>query len=150
MTPKYFDDFAVGDRLESERLTVSEEDILAFAAQFDPQYFHLDPVRAVDGPFGGLVASGFHTLALSMGLFFRLGVIEEANLGSPGFEAVRWLMPLRPGDSIRQVAEVTALKPSRSKPDRGVVWMRHESFNQDDQTILRFNCMHMLRRRRNI
>lgn len=147
MTSRYFDDFAVGDKLESGRITVSEEDILAYAAQFDPQYFHLDPERAADGPFGGLVASGFHTLSLSMGLFFRLGVIEEANLGSPGFDNVRWLKPLRPGDSIRQIAEVRALKPSRSKPDRGVIWMRHETYNQLDQAILRFRCMHMLRRR---
>ena len=143
----YFDDFAVGQRFETAAKTVTEAEILDFALQFDPQPFHLDAKAARATQFGGLIASGFHTLSLSMSLFFRMRLLEGANLGSPGIDAVRWLKPMRPGDTVRQVAEVTALKPSTSKPDRGVIWMRHDTVDQAGEVIMTVDCMHMLRRR---
>ena len=147
MTVRYFDDFAIGDRFVTAAKTVTESEILRFAFEFDPQPFHIDAAAAAGTPFGGLIASGFHTLSLSMSLFFRLRLLERPNLGSPGIDEIRWLRPLRPGDTIHQVAEVTDLKRSTSKPDRGVIWMRHDTFNQQDEMIMRLRCMHMLRRR---
>lgn len=144
---RYFEDFAVDDRFETAGRTVTEADILRFAFEFDPQPFHIDAEYAARSQFGGLIASGFHTLSLSMSLFFRTGLLQASNIGSPGIDGVRWLAPLRPGDTIRQVAVVTRLKASASRPDRGVVWMRHDTLNQNGQVIMQVDCMHMLKRR---
>lgn len=147
MTALHFDDFYVGEKFETAEETVTEADIVGFARVFDPQPFHVDPQAAAGTHFGGLIASGFHTLSLSFALFFRLRLLEAANLGSPGMEDVRWIRPLRPGDRIHVVAEVTALRPSQSKPDRGVVWMRHDTLNQKGELVMSAMCMHMLKRR---
>jgi acyl dehydratase len=143
----FFEDLAVGQRYETAAITVSEADMLAFARQFDPQYFHVDPAAAGESAFGGLVASGLHTLALAMRLFFDLNLWERAIIGSPGMEHVRWLAPLRPGDTVRSVVEVSAVKHSRSKPDRGVVSTTHRTFNQHDELIFTATCLHMVRTR---
>ena len=140
----FLEDFAVGQRYETEPVSISEADIIAFARQFDPQYFHLDPAAAAKSSFGGLVASGLHTLSLTMRLFFELNLWERAILGSPGLEHVRWLIPLRPGDTVRTTVEISAVKRSRSKPDRGVVSTAHRAFNQHDQVILTMTCLHMV------
>jgi len=147
MTDLHFDDFYVGEKFETAEETVTEADIVGFARVFDPQPFHIDPQAAAGTHFGGLIASGFHTLSLSFALFFRLRLLEAANLGSPGMEDVRWIRPLRPGDRIHVVAEVTGLRPSQSKPDRGVVWMRHDTLNQKGELVMSAMCMHMLTRR---
>src|SRR5947209_16277371 len=143
----FFEDFAVGQRFETESIAVTEAEITAFARQFDPQYFHLDPAAAAKSAFGGLVASGLHTLSLTMRLFFELNLWERAIIGSPGLEHVRWLLPLRPGDTIRAPAEVVAVRRSASKPDRGIVSMHHRTFNQRDELIHATICLHMLRLR---
>jgi acyl dehydratase len=143
----FFEDFAVGQRYETPGITVSEADIIAFARQFDPQYFHLDPAAAAKSAFGGLVASGLQTLSLTMRLFFELNLWERAIIASPGMEDVRWLAPLRPGDTMRSVVEVSAVKRSHSKPDRGVVSTAHRVFNQHDQVIFTATCLHMVRAR---
>lgn len=140
----FFEDFAVGQRYETESNVVTEADIIGFARQFDPQYFHLDPAAATKSAFGGLVASGLHTLALTMRLFFELNLWERAIVGSPGLEHVRFLMPLRPGDTIRSTVEISAVKRSRSKPDRGVISTAHRAFNQHDQVIFTMTCLHMV------
>jgi acyl dehydratase len=126
---------------------VTEAQILEFARVYDPQPFHIDVEAAKATEFNGLIASGFHTLSLSFSLFFRLGVFARANLGSPGMEELRWLKPLRPNDTIRVEAEVMEVKPSHSKPDRGIVVMRHDTFNQRGELILTVNCLHRLKRR---
>jgi acyl dehydratase len=143
----FFEDFAVGQRYETAGITVSEADIIAFARQFDPQYFHLDPAAAAKSAFGGLVASGLHTLSLTMRLFFELNLWERAIIGSPGLEHVRWLLPLRPGDTMHTQVEISAVKQSRSKPDRGVVSTAHRAINQHDQVIFTATCLHMVRTR---
>ncbi|HLT78961.1 MAG TPA: MaoC family dehydratase [Ferrovibrio sp.] len=147
MTDLYFDDLYPGQRFVTPAVTISETQILDFARVYDPQPFHIDAVAATQTEFGGLIASGFQTLSLSFSLFFRLGIFSAANLGSPGMEEIRWLKPLRPGDTIHAEAEVIALKASQSKPDRGIVTMRHDSFNQDGALILTANCLHRLKRR---
>ena len=146
MQPLYFEDFYTGRKFESGGLTVTESEMLDFALKFDPQPFHLDAVAAKETQFGGLIASGFLTLSVSFSLFFRLRVVEQANLGSPGIEEVRWLKPMRPGDTVHVTAEVTAVRPSQSKPDRGVIWMRLDTYNQRGELIMTVNCMHMLMR----
>lgn len=143
----WFEDFLPGWKAETPAVTVTERDVADFALRFDPQPLHLDAEGAAKGPFEGLIASGFHTLSLSFSLFFRLGLLGESNLGSPGMEELRWLRPLRPGDTIHVGVEVTAVRASQSRTDRGVVWMRHDTFNQRGELILTVNCMHMLKRR---
>ena len=143
----FFEDFAVGQRYETEAVAVTEAEIIGFARQFDPQYFHLDPEAAAKSSFGGLVASGLHTLSLTMRLFFELNLWERAIIGSPGLEHVRFLMPLRPGDTIRSTVEISAVKRSRSKPDSGVISTAHRALNQHDQVIFTMTCLHMVRAR---
>ena len=140
----FFEDFAVGQRFETEGMTVTEADVITFAQQFDPQYFHLDPALAAKSAFGGLVASGLHTLSLTMRLFFDLNLWERAIIGSPGLEHVRWLIPLRPGDTIHSTVEISSVKRSRSKPDRGVISTAHRTINQHDQVILTMTCLHVV------
>ena len=147
MSDFYFDDMQVGQRFATADIEVSEADIIDFARRFDPQYFHLDPAAAAGSAFGGLIASGFHTLSLSFRLFFDLNLWQGAILGSPGLREVTWLKPLRPGDRIRGAIEVIDTKRSASKPDRGIVTTRHETFNQRDEIILTAICPHLLRAR---
>jgi len=143
----YLDDLRPGQRFETQSRTVTEADIIAFAKEFDPQYYHVDPVAAKTSAFGGLISSGFHTLSLSMRLFFDLNLWPEAIIASPGMEHVKWLKPMRPGDTIRAAAEVIDVRVSSSKPDRGIVIMDHSCWNQNDEMILTLRCAHMLRRR---
>lgn len=143
----WLDDFVTGIRIEAGSATVTEQEIVEFAGKFDPQYYHVDPVAAEKSAFGGLIGSGFHTLSLSFRLFFNLDLWSEAIIASPGMDNLKWLHPMRPGDTIRVAVEVIEVRPSRSKPDRGLVIMRHETWNQDDILILSVDCKHMLRRR---
>ncbi len=143
----FFDDFELGEQITTPAISVTEAQIIDFAMAFDPQPMHLNREAAKGSQFGDLIASGFHSMALAMGTFFRTRCIEAANIGSPGIDQVRWLKPLKPGDTIHQVATVTELRPSRSKPDRGVVRMMHETFNQDGELIMTMDVMHLMLRR---
>ncbi len=143
----YLDDLKAGQRFATGSITVSEAEIIAFAKQFDPQYYHIDPEAAKKSAFGGLIASGFHTLSLSFRLFFDLNLWPESVIASPGMDQVKWLKPMRPGDTISAAAEVVEVKASTSKPDRGVVIMDHPCWNQHNEMILTLRCAHMLRRR---
>lgn len=140
------DDFKVGDRFVSREHLVTEAEILDFGRRFDPQYFHTDPAAAAASPFGGLIASGFHMLALSFRLFFDLGILT-GNMASPGLDQVRWLKTLRPGDRIRQVAEVLSVAPSKSKPTHGRLRMRHATLNQHDEIVMTVECEHFIETR---
>ena len=132
----YFDDFKAGDELASPGATVTESQILDFALTFDPQPFHLDANAAAASPFGGLIASGFHTLALSFRLFWQTGALNDGSIGSPGIDEVRWLKPVRPGDTVRVVARVLETRRSTSKPDRGIVKLQYTTLNQHGETVL--------------
>lgn len=132
----YFDDFKAGDELASPGATVTEAQIIDFALSFDPQPFHLDVTAAAASPFGGLIASGFHTLALTFRLFWQTGALNEGSIGSPGIDELRWLKPVRPGDTLRVVARVLETRPSRSKPDRGVVRMQYTTTNQHGEVVM--------------
>lgn len=141
------DDLAPGMHFDTGAMTIGVDDIIGFARQFDPQYFHLDPDAAKTSAFGGLIASGLHTLSLSMRLFFDLSLWPRAIIGSPGMNEIRWVRPVFPDDTLVSRLRITDVTPSRSKPDRGVVTTRHETLNQHGETVLTFACLHMLRTR---
>jgi acyl dehydratase len=147
MTDRYFDDFEVGERFVSRGVTLSESQILDFAFAYDPQPFHLDLQAAEASPYGGLIASGFHTLVLAFRMFYQEKVINACCLGSPGMSELRWLAPVRPGDTLRSEAEVADKRPSRSKPDRGSVEMAFSVRNQRDEVVMTFRTTIMLARR---
>jgi len=147
MAERYFDDFKVGDKFTTATKTVTEEMIVEFAKVYDPQLFHIDPAAAQQTHFGGLIASGFQTLALGFRLIWDTGVFAACSMGSPGFDELRWLKPVRPGDTLRVEMEVTESRPSRSKPDRGIMRAAYRYVNQNGDAVLTFNSMHLLRRR---
>lgn len=134
-------------RFDGTPVMVTEDAIIAFAKQFDPQYYHVDPVAARRSEFGGLIASGFHSLNLCFRQFFDLNLWPNAVVASPGMSDLNWKAPLRPGDILTAAAEVIELRPSRSKPDRGVIVMRHTATNQTGREILSVICLHLVRRR---
>ncbi len=146
-TARWFDDIAAGERFVTGAATLSEAEIVAFAQRFDPQPIHVDAAYAATGPYGGLIASGFQTMALGFRLFYELGVLGEACIGGPGIDTVRFHRPARPGDSIHAVATVAEARPSRSKPDRGYVRMAYEVRNQRGEAVLSFEIVHILMRR---
>jgi acyl dehydratase len=117
----FLDELEIGDRFESKGMTLTEADIVGFARDWDPQPFHVDAEAAAGSHFGGLIASGFHTLALAFRMFYQTGAIIDANMGGPGIDELRWVAPVRPGDTLRVTAEVKEIVPSRSKPDRGLL-----------------------------
>lgn len=134
---RYFEDYAAGTVHEpDDTITVTEEDLLAFAKIYDPQSFHVDPVAAEEGPFNGLIASGWHTTALMMQLLARHYLSTVASLGSPGVDELRWLQPVRPGDSLRFRTEVLDTRRSKSDPSRGVVRAKVELIKQGDVPVL--------------
>jgi len=133
---RFFEDIKADQVYEFGTITVSEKDIIDFARQFDPQDFHLDPAKAASSLFGGIVASGWHTTAVVMRLYVDHYLSHVANLGSPGVEDIRWPNPLRPGDTLRIRVTILEARPSRSKPDRGIVRVRVEAINQTDNLVL--------------
>jgi len=134
---KYFEDFVVGEEIELGSVEVTQEAIIEFAEQFDPQPFHVDAEAARGTPFGGLIASGWHTCALYMRLLYDGMIRESSSQGSSGMEELRWLAPVRPGDTLRARYVVLDAQPSSTKPNRGTVMFRSEMLNQDDVVVLR-------------
>jgi acyl dehydratase len=131
-----FDDFEPGQVLELGSHTVSEDEIIEFARRFDPQPFHVDPVAAKASVFGGLIASGWHTGAMWMRLYVDSMLGAASAQGSPGIEELRWLAPVRPGDTLHGRLTVLDTTPSEQRPDRGTVRIRGEMVNQDGVTVL--------------
>ncbi len=132
MTDRYFEDYPPGSTAELGPITVSAEDVLAFARQYDPQPFHVDPDAAARSMYGGLIASGWHTCALMMRVLVTEGYLSPASsLGSPGIDDLRWLLPVRPGDRLTVRATVREARRSQSKPDRGIVRTLVQVINQD-------------------
>jgi acyl dehydratase len=146
MAERYFEDFTQGERIVSARATLSEALITEFARDYDPQPFHLDPQAAEESHFGGLIASGFQTMALAFRLFYQENQIAACSMGSPGMDKVRWHRPVRPGDAIRSEVEVRELRPSGSKPDRGYATLAYTVLNQDDEIVMTFTCTLIMRR----
>lgn len=147
MTSRYFEDWAEGDSFETRGMTVTESQIIDFAHRYDPQPMHLDREFAEAGPFGALIASGFHTLSVSFRLFYDMGYIAESNIIGLGMDELRWTAPVRPGDTLRCRVEILALRPSRSKPDRGTMTFKVTTRNQRGEDVMHFTSTCMLKRR---
>ena len=147
MTERYWEDFEVGERFAGPGISLSEAQILDFALMYDPQPFHIDREAAAESPFGGLIASGFQTLALGFRSFYQTGAINHASIGSPGFDELRWLKPVRPGDTLHTEIEVKSKRASKSKPDRGTLHLAWEVKNQRGETVLNLIAIQLLRRR---
>ncbi len=143
---RWFDDFKAGQRFDTEGYTFTESSIIDFALQYDPQYFHLDRERAAHSIYGGLVASGFHTLAVVFRLIVQARIFWPGNLGGKGIDELRWLRAVRPGDTIRVTCRVLELLPS-SQPDRGNMRMSVLAANQYTETVLTGVLLPVIQRR---
>ncbi len=144
---RYFEDYRPAAVYEYGYLTVTEAEILEFARRFDPQPIHIDPGFAAAGPFGGLIASGWHTASMMMRLFTDHYLSRVASLASPGIDELRWPAPVRPGDQLRLRTTIVEARASRSKPDRGLVRTRGELINSGDRIVLSLVAMNLLGRR---
>ncbi|HEX8434265.1 MaoC family dehydratase [Archangium sp.] len=144
---RYFEDFQVGQVLELGSYEVSREEILAFARQYDPQPFHLDDEAGRQSIFGSIIASGWQTAAICHRLLVGSVLKDSASMGSPGLDELRWLLPVRPGDTLSARIEVLASTPSRSKADRGSVKTRMEARNQKGEVVMTELATVLFRRR---
>lgn len=135
---RYLEDFAVGQKFSSRRLLIEAEPILAFAAEFDPQPFHLDEKAARESFFGELTASGWYTAAVTMRLFTETRLNPAGGYIGAGADGFRWPRPVRTGDELRVEGEVVEVRPSASRMDRGLIKVRMATLNQDDETVLTY------------
>jgi acyl dehydratase len=145
--PLYLEDFAPGQVRESSPRTLTKEEIIAFARDYDPQPFHTDEAAAKHTVYGGLIASGWQTVAIMMRLLWDTFLKDTASLGSPGSDEIRWLKPVRPGDTLRARFTIIDVTPSRSKPDRGIVRTFAEILNQHGEIVMTQRGMGMFGRR---
>ena len=145
---QYFEDLEVGRKASFGSYHVTREEVLEFARKYDAQPFHLDDEAAAQTHFGRLAASGWHTCAMTMAMIVEnLKEHQQAGLGSPGVDELRWLKPVYPGDTLRAESEILEVTPSRSKPDLGSFRTRCTVFNQDDVPVLTFISIVLIRRR---
>src|SRR5437763_320101 len=143
MTGRAFEDFPTGTRLQSAMIEVTQESIIEFAKQFDPQPFHVDPATAKRTLFGGLAASGWHTAAISMRLFIQTMNVPGGIIGM-GVDELRWPNPLRPGDQLRLDMEIIAARLSKSRPGFGIIRIHNVTRNQRDEIVQSFETSAML------
>lgn len=142
----FFDDLPEGFTFETESRRLTRDDIVGFARNWDPQDFHLDDDAARASPYGGVIASGFHTLLTAFVLSLEADIWKEASMGSPGMEDIRWLLPVRPDDTLRARGTVLASRPSQSRADRGRTTILYEVLNQKDEVVMTYTAIHILRR----
>lgn len=144
---RYFEDVEIGTIHETRRYDVTKEEIIKFASCYDPQPFHLDDEAAKDSIFGGLVASGWHTAAICMRLLVDDFLDPESSMGARGVDSLRWIRPVFPGDSIYVTIEAIEKRPSESRPEMGHVRSQMTGFNQNDEPVIQWESMGMVRRR---
>jgi acyl dehydratase len=147
VTERYLDDFAIGQVFRSGRIRLEADRIKSFAAEFDPQPFHLDPEAATHTFFRGLVASGWHTAALTMRLLADSELKPAGGIIGLGFEELRWPRPVRPGDELSLQTEVLEVRPSQSRPEQGLIKIRVTTLNQTGEAVLTQVGTLMVRRR---
>jgi len=148
LTDRYFEDYVPGSVCIYGSVTMTEADIVEFALRYDPQPIHADAQVARDGPFGGLIASGWHTTACVMRVLVERYLSAVAAIVSPGIDELRWPAPVRPMDVLYVRVTVEEATPSRSKPDRGLVRTFIEALNQRDEVVLSMKAMNLIRRRK--
>ena len=133
---RWFEDYVPGAVHDLGSVVVDEQEVIAFAQRFDPQYFHLDKERAIKSAFGGLIASGWHTASMAMRLIVDHYLSEVSSEGSPGIDELRWLRPVRPGDQLSVRVTILDARRSRSRPERGIVRSHIETLNQDGEVVM--------------
>jgi len=143
----YFEDLVPGRRFASRWIELTAEDIIDFARKYDPQPFHLDREAGRRSPLGDLAASGWHTASVFMRLYVDGLLHRAASLGSPGVEELRWLKPVRPGDTLRARLTIVDAAPSRSNPGRGTLYLNMEAYNQRDETVMTMKARGLFARR---
>lgn len=143
----YLEDFTPGDTYEFGRYEVLEAEIIEFASKYDPQPFHLDHEAAKATHFGGLVASGWHTCAMTMRMLIDEMMLFGNSLGSPGVDKIRWLRPVRPGDVLKARGTVKEVRPSRSRPEMGSVSFGYEVLNQKNEVVMTMQAISLFKRR---
>lgn len=143
----YFEDFKVGDTIKTGSRTLTEEEIIAFATEYDPQPFHVNRAAAEKTVFGGIIASGWQTCGIMMRLLVDAVVRDAASLGSPGVDEIRWVKPVRPGDTLTVSITTLESRPSTSKPDRGIVMQAWQAINQHGEVVATMKGMGMFLRR---
>ena len=144
MIERWFEDYVPGMTAEAGPVRVEEAEVIDFARRFDPQPFHVDAEAAAAGPFGGLIASGWHTCALMMRLLADEYLSPVSSLGSPGVDELRWLRPVRPGDELTLRTTVADARRSHSKPDRGVLVTRIELVDGAGAVVLRMMATNLV------
>ncbi len=143
----YWEDFAVGQVRETGGHSLTEEEVIEFAKKYDPQPFHIDRDKAKQSAFGGLIASGWQTAGLCMRMLCDMYLLESASMGSPGIDELRWVKPVRPGDTLRLKSTVIETRASTSRPDMGTVRSRSEVYNQRGELVMHMSGVGMFRRR---
>jgi acyl dehydratase len=144
---KYLEDFPVGERRRLGTTHVAEADVIRFATEFDPQSFHIDPEAAKHSIYGSVIASGWHTCAMTMRVLVDSYLKESASMGSPGIDELRWLKPVRPGDTLTVFTTAEEITFSKSKPDRGILASVTEVENQAGVLVLTMRGKSMMKRR---
>jgi acyl dehydratase len=147
MALRYFEDFVEGLSIDIGSHCFTAEEIVVFARAYDPQPMHVDPEQARSSIYGGLIASGWHTAATYMRLLVETLIGEAESIGSPGLDNLRWLKPVRPGDTLRGKFTVIEAKTSRSRPDWGIVRSRGEMLNQDGEVVMQLEAVNFFGRR---
>jgi acyl dehydratase len=147
MTRRYFEDFSAGHIFELGSVSFTDDEIIAFARLYDPQPMHVDPVLASQSIYGGLIASGWHTVAGYMRLLVDHVMLGSESLGSPGIDQLRWVKPVRPRDVLRCRYTVLETKTSRSRPDWGIVRGRGEMTNQANELVMHFEAVNFFLRK---
>lgn len=140
---RWFEDYVVGATYELGSFTMTEDEIVIFARDYDPQTMHIDRAWAAQGPFGGIIASGWHTIGKLMHLYVA-GFLPHNGLASPGIDELRWLRPVRPGDLLSVRATITDKRVSRSKPDRGMLHPFVEVLNQHGEVVLTMKPLNLV------
>ena len=141
------EDLAVGQTFGAGPIEVTEDEVIAFAQKFDPQFFHTDPEAAKNSPFGGLIASGWHTAAITMRLIIEASPPMKGGMVGRSVEKMNWLRPVKPGDRLRFEGEILELRASEKNPAQGVMRVRNTTFNQDNKKVLESETVVMVPRR---
>lgn len=141
---RFYEDYPTGAVFEGGAIVVDEAEVLAFARRYDPQSFHVDAEAAARSIYGGIIASGWHTAAMTMRVLVDGYLSSVASLGSPGVDELRWTLPVRPGDTLHVRITVVEARRSRSKPDRGIVRTLIETRNQRGEQVLSMKAMNLM------
>jgi acyl dehydratase len=147
MKEQYLEDYVTGQVYMTGKKRVTKDEIVTFATEFDPQFYHLDEVAALQSPFKGLAASGWHTAAMTMRLLVEGEFKPAGGILGVGFDQLSWSRPVRPGDELYVKSEILEVRPSKSKPDRGTVRVQNTTFNQNDEIVQQFTANLLVPRR---